>query len=142
MDAKQFKENLLLYGADVYQWPEEIRTAGLEALKDSSELQFLVNEETRFERILKSRKYVESDSHLEQRIIAAALRIKKNPPLSINAFLSELLAEFRLPKPAWIIAVLLMIGFAIGFLDPLASAPAEQEQTNLQELLYYEEEIP
>jgi len=142
MDTKQFKENLLLYGADVHRWPEEIRNAGLEALENSSELRFLVNEEARLERILKNRRYEEPSPHLEDRIISAALRLKKSPTLSLGTFLSELLAEFKLPKPAWVAISILMIGFAIGFLDPMDSTPGEQEQINLQAFLYYEEEIP
>ncbi|HWP47465.1 MAG TPA: hypothetical protein VNM22_09915 [Candidatus Limnocylindrales bacterium] len=142
MDLKQFKENLLLYGADVHRWPEEIRNAGLEALKNSSEFRFLADEEAKFERVLKSRKYEEPDSYLERRIISAALRIKKNPPSSLGIFLLELLAEFRLPRPALIALSILIIGFTIGFLDPIASAPTEQDPTTLQAFLYYEEEIP
>jgi hypothetical protein len=142
MDVKQFKENLLLYGADVHQWPEEIRNVGLQALENSSELQFLVREEARFENILKNRKYEEPGSNLEQRIISAALQVKKSPSLSVGAFLSELLAEFKLPKPVWVAVSILVIGFAIGFLNPRTSTLTEQEQINLQAFLYDEEEVP
>jgi hypothetical protein len=142
MDPKQFKENLLLYGADVHRWPEEVRNAGLEALENSSEFRSLVAEEAKFERILKSRKYEEPDSSLERRIIFAALQTKKNPPSSLGTFLLELLAEFRLPRPVLIALSILIIGFTIGFLDPITSAPTQQDPTTLQAFLYYEEELP
>ncbi|MEN8264810.1 MAG: hypothetical protein ABFR82_15260 [Nitrospirota bacterium] len=41
MDIKQFSENLMLYGADVHQWPEDIRQAGLDALEKFPDLQKL-----------------------------------------------------------------------------------------------------
>lgn len=146
MDVKQFKENLLIYGADVHQWPEEIRQAGLEALESSPELQTLIAEEEHFERVLKTRKYEEPSSNLEQRIISSSLLRKQKTPFSIGAFIPALLDEFRLPRPALaaisvVMVVVLIIGFAIGFSNPAGSVMTEQEQTNLQEFLYYEGDI-
>ncbi len=141
MDMKQFKENMLVYGADVRKWPEEIRQAGLETLGNSSEFQELLVEQEHFERLLKTRKYEETSTDLPERIIEASLRHKRKAPFSIGAFLSELLGEFSLPKPVFAaVSVLMicvfMIGFTIGFSNPMKPALAEQEQTALHEFLY------
>ncbi len=146
MDSKKFKENMLVHGADVNQWPEEIRQAGLEALESSPELQALSADQEHFERILKTRKYEEPGVDLAQRIITASLHQKKKSFFSLGSLLSGVLGELRLPKPALtavyvLMIFVLMIGFGIGFSDPMGSALAEQEQINLQEFLYDEGEV-
>lgn len=146
MDAKQFKKNLLLYGGDVHQWPDEIRQAGLEALEQSSEAQAFMADHAQFEAILQARAVEDPGPDLTQRIIAASLRRKKKAGFSIGAFFSELLAEFTLPKPArsavsMATILLLLIGIAVGFSDPVETLVAEQDQTSLQEFLYYEGEV-
>lgn len=142
MNLKQFKENLFVYGADVHEWPEGIREAGLKSLESSSELQTLLADEKRFERVLKTRKYEEPSRDLAERIILASLRQKKARS-TIGGFFSELLWEFTLTKPALTaVSVLLIsaliIGFVIGFSNPMGPVPTEQYQTNLQAFLYYE----
>jgi hypothetical protein len=134
MDGKEFKRYLLVYGADVHQWPQEIRGAALEALADSSELQALQADYEGFERALKGRSYQEPRGTLAQRIISASLRDRN------GAFLSELLAGFSLRRWALIAIAVLIIGFIIGLVNPLGSLVAEETQTNLQEFLYYEGE--
>ncbi len=49
MDAKQFKEYLLLYGADINQWPEKIRRSGLETLDSSLEHRALQEDHDKFD---------------------------------------------------------------------------------------------
>lgn len=146
MDIKQFKENLLLYGANVYQWPQEIRNEGMEALKQSSEAQVLVAEHEGFEKVLRTRGYEEPSSNLEQRIISASLSVEKKAPFSLDVFLSEIFAGFRLSKQSFaVLSILLisvlLIGFSIGFLDPGGVTLAEQKQPDLQEFLYYAGDI-
>ena len=59
MNFEQFKEKLLMYGADVRCWPIDIRSLALKALESSPELQKLVEDEKRFEGVLNTRKYEE-----------------------------------------------------------------------------------
>lgn len=140
VDVKEFKKNLLLYGADVHQWPAEIRQAALEALEISSELQALLTDQEHFERVLKSRKYEEPRSDLAGRIISASLHQEKRASLTIGAFFSELFAGFNLRRWALTVIAVLIIGLAIGFSNPMGSLLAEEDQTNLQEFLYHEGE--
>jgi len=146
MDPEQFKENLLVYGANVHEWPEDIRQAGLEALKLSFELRALLAEEERFERVLTTRRYEEPSNHLAERIVSAAQPKKKKRWPSLVGFFSELVWEFSLPKPALTavsasLVFVLILGFVIGFSNPIGSESTEQSQTDLQEFLYYEGEV-
>ena len=147
MDPKQFKENILLYGVDLHQWPEEVREAGVESLQNSSELQALLAEHERFEGVLRTRKYEEPSGNLAQRIISLSLHQDKKSPFSLGLFLSRLFAdEFYLPKPALIVVSILMIvalgiGFFIGFSNPTGPVLTDQRQANLQEFLHYEGDV-
>lgn len=147
MDPRQLKENLLLYGADLYQWPEEIRQEGLESLQRFPGLQALLAEYEQFERVLKTRKYEEPSGNLAQRIVSLSLHQEKESRIGLGFFLSRLFAdELYLPKPALILASILMIialltGFFIGFSNPSRAVLTDQRQTNLQEFLHYEEGV-
>lgn len=141
---KKFKENLLLYGANVNHWPEELRQAGLEALESSSEIKALLAEHEHFERVLRARSYETPSNNLAQRIISS-LQQEQKASRSLGSFLSALLNEVRFPKPALtalsIVMILLVIGFVIGFLNPSESVLTGHEDTSLQAFLYYEGDI-
>jgi hypothetical protein len=143
-DPKQFQENVLLYGAHLDQWPEEIRQAGLESLQNSSELRALLAEQKKFERFLRTRKYEEPSGDLAQRIVSLSYPQDKKSPSGLGLFLSRLFTdEFHVPKPALIAVSILLIatlviGFVIGFANPPGSVLTDQVQTNLQDFLHYE----
>lgn len=145
IDLKQFKKNLLVYGSDVRNWPEDIREPGQKALDSSAELRALLGDEKCFEEVLKTRKYEEPDRDLAERIISASVYKKKKTQHIFRRFFSDLLWEFSLPRPARTAVFVslifaLIIGFAIGFSNPTGSVSAEQYQTNLEDFLYYEGE--
>jgi hypothetical protein len=147
MNPIQFKENLLMYGADLYRWPEKIRQAGVESLQNSSELQALLAEQEQFERVLKTRKYEEPSINLVQRIVSLSLHQDKKLPFNLGLFLSKLFGnEFYLPKPALIVVSILAIialltGFLIGFSNPSGQVLTDQRQANLQEFLHYKGDV-
>lgn len=146
VNLKQFKEDLLMYGANVHEWPEDIRYSGLKALETSSELRKLLAEEQRLERVLKTRKYEEPSSNLAERIISASLSKRKKVRRGLGGFFLDLVWEFSLPKPALTalsvsLVLVLILGFAIGFINPIGSVSTEGSQTDLQEYLYYEGEV-
>ncbi len=144
MDPEQFKEYLLLYGADLDAWPEGIRLAGREALRRFPELRASFTEQEEFERVLKTRKYEEASGDLAERIVSASLLHDKKAPSGFGFFLPRLLAgEFLFPKPALVLGSTLMIGtlvlgFVIGFSIYTGPLPTEERQTNLQEFLHYQ----
>ena len=90
MDPRQFKENILLYGVDLYQWPEEIRQEGLDSLQKFPGLQALLAEYEQFERVLKTRKYEEPSNNLVQRIVSLSLHQEKKSSFGL-ALLSRFL---------------------------------------------------
>jgi len=146
MNFEQFKEKLLMYGADVHNWPKEIRSSGLKALDSSFELQKLVEDEERFEGVLKTRKYEEPSRDLAGRIVAAALPEKKKAQRNLGVFFAEVLGEFSLSRHALAavsvsLIFTLIIGFTIGFSNPSGYASAEQYETNLEDFLNYEGDV-
>ena len=143
---EQFKEKLLMYGADVRNWPKDIRSTGLKALDSSPELQKLVEDEERFERVLKTRKYEEPSRDLAGRIVAAAMPRKKKAQRNLGVFFSEILREFSLSRRALTVVSVsliftLIIGFTIGFSNPSGFVSAEQYETNLEDFLNYEGDV-
>jgi hypothetical protein len=146
MDPKQFEENLLLYGADLNRWPEEIRQAGMESLQKYLELQVLLEEQEKFEKMLKARKYEEPSCDLTQRIVSVSLQVDRKSPFGLGSLFSRICAdEFFLHKPASIIASLLTIsvlavGLFIGFSISTESKLTDEGQASLQEFLHYQGE--
>ena len=143
---EQFKEKLLMYGADVRCWPKDIRSSGLKALDSSPELQKLVEDEERFEGILKTRKYEEPSRDLAERIAGAALPRKKKAQRNLGVFFSEILREFSLSRRALTavsvsLIFTLIIGFTIGFSNLSGYVSAEQYETNLEDFLNYEGDL-
>ena len=146
MNFEQFKEKLLLYGADVRNWPKDIRSSGLQALDSSPELQKLVEDEKLFEGVLKTRKYEEPCRDLAGRIVAAALPRKKKAHRNLGVIFSEVLREFSLSRRALTavsvsLIFALIIGFTIGFSNPSGYASAEQYEANLEDFLNYEGDV-
>ena len=146
INFEQFKENLLMYGADVRNWPKDIRSSGLSVLDSSPELQKLVKEEGQFEGVLKTRKFEEPSSDLAERIITAALPMKKKTQRNFGAFLSEIIREFSLSKRAVAVVSIslifsLIIGFTIGYSTLSGYASAEHYETHLEDFLNYEGDV-
>lgn len=146
MNFEQFKEKLLMYGADVRCWPKDIRSSGMKTLESSPELQKLVEVEKRFEEVLKTRKYEEPSRDLAGRIVTAALPKKKKAQRNFGEFFSDVLSEFNLPRRAFAavsvsLIFTLIIGFTIGYSIPSGYASAEQYETHLEDFLNYEGDV-
>jgi hypothetical protein len=146
INVEEFKEKLLMYGADVRNWPKDIRSSGLKALDSSPELQKLVGDEERFEGLLKTRKYEEPSRDLAERIVAAALPKKKKAQRNLGVFFSEVLREFSLSRRALTavsvsLIFTLIIGFTLGFSNPSGYTSVEQYETNLEDFLNYEGDV-
>jgi hypothetical protein len=146
MDRKKFTENMLLYGAEIHQWPEEQRRAGLAALEASTEIQELYKEYELFEEVLRTREYEEPSQDLAERIIARSAK-QEQQPIGLGSFIISLLNDLRFPRLAVstlsiVILFILILGFAIGFLTPLDSSVMDsQEETSLQSFLYEEGDL-
>ena len=145
MNFEQFEKNLLMYGADVRNWPKDIRSSALNALS-SPELQKLVDYEERFEGVLNTRKFEEPSKDLAGRIVAAALPKKKKAQRKFGMFFSDILSEFSLSRRAFAavsvsLVFILIIGFTIGYSNPSGYTSAEQYETHLEDFLNYEGDV-
>jgi len=146
MNFEQFKENLLMYGADVRCWPKDLRSSALKSLESSPELQKLVEDEIRFEGVLNTRKYEEPSRDLAGRIVATALPKKKKAQRNFCVFISDVLSEFSLSRRTFAavsfsLIFTLIIGFTIGYSNPPGNASAEQYETHLEDFLNYEGDV-
>ena len=147
MDRKQFEEYLLLYGANMNEWPEKVRQSGLEAVERSSELRALQKDHVNFERLLKARKYEEPTKDFSQRIISVSSLQKQKKPFSIKSLIAGLIDEFHMPRPAlavisFAMLLALTIGFTIGFTNPNGSSVLNNtEETQLQVFLFDEGDV-
>lgn len=143
MNEYEFRENLHIHGTDLNRWPEEIRQAGLDALNRSTAFMDLIAEQEELERVLKARNYEGPSADLADRIIRTSLQREQKALHGLSGLLSELLGVFEVPKRAVVsvsavVVVLLIVGFVIGFSDPLGSSSTEQASTGLQDILYSE----
>lgn len=146
MDERRFREHLLIFGADLSKWPEEARAEGKEALAKYPDLMELLRDHEGFEKALRERRFEEPGVDLSERIIAASLREEERAPFPIWAFLSELLGEFGLKRPAYAAVSLALVfslitGFVIGYANPLGLNGTSGEQVSLQEYLYDEGDV-
>jgi hypothetical protein len=146
MNFEQFEKNLLMYGADIRNWPKDIKSSALKALDSSPELQKLVENEERFEGVLNTRKFEEPSKDLAGRIVAAALPKKKKSQRKFSIFFSDMLSEFSLSRRAFAavslsLVFILIIGFTIGYSNPSGYTSAEQYETHLEDFLNYEGDV-
>ena len=92
--------------------------------------------------ILRSRRVDSAGSDLAQRIILKAQSISQNQTVSFRQWLKQLFAEFHLPRPAYVFACTLILGFIVGFTAPLNTTTANDSNADqVQGFLYADEAI-
>jgi hypothetical protein len=135
MDAERFRECLLIHGAELHHWPEDIRQAGLEAVERSLECRSLQEEYRQFESTLRSRAVEDPSPDLAVRIVSAARRRERRASPSIMEFLAGCFQDLRLPAPVLTAAAVLIIGVVIGLLLPTEPVLADSESAEVQTFL-------
>lgn len=135
MDAERFRECLLIHGAEVHHWPEDIRQACLEALERSLECRSLQEEFRQFEAILRSRASEDPSPDLAIRIVSAARRRERRPSPGVMEFLAACFQELRVPAPVLTAAAVLILGIVIGLLLPTEPVLADSESAEVQTFL-------
>lgn len=139
MDKTRFCENLMIFGADIDRWPEEIREEALRDLEASREFLSLQRDQLRFEDQLRSVPFDQPDASWAGRISAAALRNRGKERQGLVAAILQGFSDLHLPRPALTAGLLLVIGLAAGFMKPLDTSATEQAKPLLQDLLYDDE---
>jgi len=135
MDKKNIITNLTLYGADLHNWPEDIRMQALNAVASSKELQQLVQDEKEFEVLLNTQVIPVVKNDLAQRIITKA-KPKIRPSVQ---WLNELKAIFLVPRPAYTMITLIVFSFSLGTTDLFLFD--YMQETPLETLFYDKGEI-
>lgn len=135
MDAERFRECLLIHGADVHQWPSDIRQAGLDAVERSLDCRSLRDECRQFEAILRSRTFEDPSSDLAVRIVSAARRRERRASPQVMEFIAACFRDLRLPAPVFTAAAVLILGVVIGLLLPTERVLADSESAEVQTFL-------
>ncbi len=94
----------------------------------------------KLEAMLKARYVEPPSSDLAQRIILRSQGIPQQATVSPWQWLQELFAEFHLPKPAYIVAATLILGFIIGFSSPIGTNTTSDTDTAQTETFLYANE--
>lgn len=79
----------------------------------------------KLEEMLRARRVAPARADLAERIILKAQAIPQNQALPLGESIRRLFAEFHLPKPAYVLAGTLLLGFFLGFNNPLNTVPAD-----------------
>jgi hypothetical protein len=96
--------------------------------------------EEKLDDLLRSRRVEPSSPDLAQRIILRAQGLPQNQTISMWQWVRELFAEFHLPRPAYVFACTLILGFVVGFSTPLNTTGADDLDTDqVQGFLYADE---
>jgi hypothetical protein len=135
MDTEQFRECLLLYGADLQRWPEVLRQTGVAALERSHACRALKEDHAQFEALLRTREVEVPSPYLEARIIDAARARKRAAPPGLAEFFRACFADLRLPAPVLTTAAVLIVGVGIGLWLPAEPVSAESESAEVQAFL-------
>lgn len=135
MDVERFREYVLLYGADLQRWPQEIRRAGIEALEQSAACRAMQEDHVQFETLLRTRTHAAPSPGLESRIIAAALRRERMEFPGLTTLLRSCFSDLRIPAPVLMTAAALFLGVGIGLWLPVDSAEVELESAEVQAFL-------
>ena len=98
------------------------------------------HDETRLNTLLERRQLTPASSDLAQRIIAASRQMQQPQAISFGIWISSLLNAYIFPKPTYALAILLMLGFLVGFISPaIDTASDTQEASYVNEILNYDE---
>jgi hypothetical protein len=94
----------------------------------------------KLEEMLRSRRFEPASPDLAERIVLKAQSIPQSQPIPLAQWVKQLFAEFHLPKPAYVLACALILGFVIGLFTPLDTTPDDPDTAHVQSFLYAEEE--
>jgi hypothetical protein len=102
----------------------------------------MTNQDEKLEAMLQSRRIESASPDLAQRIILKAEAIPQVETGTLAQWIKRLFAEFHLPKPAYVLAAALALGFVVGLNNPLNDTrDADTISVNAEDFLYADEAI-
>lgn len=117
MNLSDFKKHLETYGPDLKMWPESLRDEAKKSVVSSVNLQKLLEEEKFLEEALNLREFEQPSSNLASRIISESRQsgVERKAQTSFYDFLNSIFSSFHIPKPAFALSMILVIGITLGF---------------------------
>lgn len=98
--------------------------------------------EQKLEAMLQSRRFEPASPDLTERIVRQAQQMPQNQTVSLTQWVRELFAEFRLPRPAYVLISTLIFGFVVGFNTPQYTTTADDtDLIPVQSFLYSDEDM-
>jgi hypothetical protein len=98
--------------------------------------------EQKLEAMLQARRFEPANPDLAERIIRQAQQMPQNQTVALTQWVRGLFAEFRLPRPAYVLVSTLIFGFVVGFTIPQYTTTAEDtDSISVQSFLYADEDV-
>jgi hypothetical protein len=98
--------------------------------------------EQKLEAMLQSRRFEPASPDLAERIIRQAQQVPQNQTVALTQWVRGLFAEFRLPRPAYVLVGTLIFGFVVGFTIPQYTTTADDtDLISVQSFLYADEDV-
>jgi hypothetical protein len=94
-----------------------------------------------FDALLRSRAFEPARPDLAERIILTARSLPQQRRLTLHAWIQRLFAEFHVPRPAYALALVLMLGFVLGVSLQGMQVTEGYDPMSIQSFLYAEEEV-
>jgi hypothetical protein len=99
-------------------------------------------QDEKLDAMLRARQVEPASADLAQRIILKAQSLPQNQTVPLWQWIKQLFAEFHLPKPAYVLAGTLILGFVVGLNVPLnTTAGDDLDVDQVQGFLYADEAI-
>lgn len=99
-------------------------------------------QDEKLDAMLRARKVEPASADLVQRMILKAQSLPQNQTVPLWQWIKQLFAEFHLPRPAYVFACTLILGFVVGFNGPLNTTSGDDLDTDqVQGFLYADEAI-
>jgi hypothetical protein len=101
------------------------------------------NQDEKLEAMLQARRIESASADLAQRIILKAEALPQIQTTTLGQWIQRLFAEFHLPKPAYVLAATLVLGFVVGLNNPLLNDTSDPDtiSVNAEGFLYADEAI-
>ncbi len=96
--------------------------------------------DSKFNKLLEQRRSPPGCDYLAQRIINVAARIPQQHRPGLLSWIKQLFADYAVPRPVYLLASILLIGFFTGFWLP-STEPSKPGiySSELEEFLYEDE---
>ena len=90
--------------------------------------------------MLQSRRVEPASPDLADRIVLKAQSIPQTRTVTLAQWVRGVFAEFHLPRPAYVLACTLIMGFLLGLYAPVDTTTDDTDAVQIQSFLYADED--